>query len=290
MQHSGFLISRGKRLSLQKPLVMGILNVTPDSFSDGGKFHNLGQAVEYAMEMVEQGADIIDIGGESTGPGSKDVNMEEELARVMPVLEVLRKQTDAWISVDTWKSGTARTVLEAGADMINDVTALRGDANMAQTLAGYDVPVVLMYSKDATPRTTREDVHYDDVVETVSRFFRERIPFAEKSGIARGRLVLDPGMGAFVSANPVYSLQLLNRLDQFLEFELPLLVGPSRKSFIGQVLNVPLNQRLEGSLGACAAAVMRGASILRVHDVQETRRLADMVFAVVEEGRKKNEE
>jgi dihydropteroate synthase len=242
------------------------------------------------MEMVEQGADIIDIGGESTGPGSKDVNMEEELARVMPVLEVLRKQTDAWISVDTWKSGTARTVLEAGADMINDVTALRGDANMAQTLAGYDVPVVLMYSKDATPRTTREDVHYDDVVETVSRFFRERIPFAEKSGIARGRLVLDPGMGAFVSANPVYSLQLLNRLDQFLEFELPLLVGPSRKSFIGQVLNVPLNQRLEGSLGACAAAVMRGASILRVHDVQETRRLADMVFAVVEEGRKKNEE
>lgn len=275
------LVSRDKNLSLEKPLVMGILNVTPDSFSDGGKFRTREEAVEYALEMVEQGADILDVGGESTGPGSKDVGPDEELSRVLPVLELLCAKTDAWISVDTYKSSVAKAALEAGADMINDVTALRGDAGMAGVLAGYDVPVVLMYSKDPTPRTTREEVHYDDVVRTVKDFFTERIGVAAAGGIARERLILDPGMGAFVSADPRYSLQLLHRLGEFLSFDLPVLVGPSRKSFIGQVLDVPLNRRLEGTLAACAAAVMNGASILRVHDVQETRRLADMVHAIM---------
>lgn len=275
------LVSRDKNLSLEKPLVMGILNVTPDSFSDGGKFRTREEAVEYALEMVEQGADILDVGGESTGPGSKDVGPDEELSRVLPVLELLCAKTDAWISVDTYKSSVAKAALEAGADMINDVTALRGDAGMAGVLAGYDVPVVLMYSKDPTPRTTREEVHYDDVVRTVKDFFTERIGVAAAGGIAPERLILDPGMGAFVSADPRYSLQLLHRLGEFLSFDLPVLVGPSRKSFIGQVLDVPLNRRLEGTLAACAAAVMNGASILRVHDVQETRRLADMVHAIM---------
>lgn len=275
------LVSRDKNLSLEKPLVMGILNVTPDSFSDGGKFRTREEAVEYALEMVEQGADILDVGGESTGPGSKDVGPGEELSRVLPVLELLRPKTDAWISVDTYKSSVAKAALEAGADMINDVTALRGDSGMGAVLAGYDVPVVLMYSKDPTPRTTREEIHYDDVVRTVKDFFTERIGVAAAGGIAPERLILDPGMGAFVSADPRYSLQLLHRLREFLSFDLPVLVGPSRKSFIGQVLDVPLNRRLEGTLGACAAAVMNGASILRVHDVQETRRLADMVHAIM---------
>ncbi len=279
------LVSRDKRLSLEKPLVMGILNVTPDSFSDGGKFHNHKEAVEYALEMVKQGADILDVGGESTGPGSKDVGAEEELKRVLPVVHMLREQlggrTGAWISVDTYKSEVARAALDAGADMINDVTALRGDAGMASVLAAYDVPVVLMYSKDSTPRTTRDDIHYDDVIRTVKDFFTERAGIAVEGGITRERLILDPGMGAFVSADPKYSLQLLRRLGEFLSFDLPVLVGPSRKSFIGQVLDVPLNRRLEGTLGACAAAVMNGASILRVHDVQETRRLVDMVHAIM---------
>lgn len=276
-----FLTSRGKRLSFEKPAIMGILNVTPDSFSDGGQFSSNDEAVEYALEMVRQGADILDVGGESTGPGSKDVSVQEELARVMPVLEGLRTKTDVWISVDTYKSEVARKALEAGADMINDVTAMRGDDHMAQILAGYDVPVVLMYAKDSTPRTTREATQYVDVIATVKAFFENRITFAAGSGIARGRLVLDPGMGAFVSADPKYSLQILNRLERFSELGLPLAVGPSRKSFIGQVLDVPLPRRLEGSLAACAVAVLKGASILRVHDVQETRRTVDMVHAIM---------
>lgn len=276
-----FLISRGKKLSLQKPLVMGVLNVTPDSFSDGGKYKNNNEAVEEALKMFEQGADIVDIGGESTGPGSKDVSADEELSRVLPVLESLRKKTEGWISVDTYKAEVARRALEAGADMINDVTAFRGDPKMAQTLAGYDVPVVLMYSKDSTARTTRENVQYEDIIAKIKDFFEERITAAVKSGIARERLLLDPGMGAFVSADPKYSLQILNRLEDLLKFKLPLAVGPSRKSFIGQVLDVPLNQRLEGTLASCAVAVMHGASILRVHDVQETRRTVDMVRAIM---------
>jgi dihydropteroate synthase len=276
-----FLTSRGKRLSLEKPLIVGILNVTPDSFSDGGRFHSREEAVERALEMVRQGADIIDIGGESTGPGSKDVSLDEELSRVMPVIQALRKQTEAWISVDTYKAVVASRALDAGADMINDVTALRGDPEMTQILKGYDVPVVLMYAKDPTPRTTREAVAYDDVVATVKKFLQERMAFAEQAGIARKRLVLDPGMGAFISTDPKYSLQLLSRLEQLLELGQALVVGPSRKSFIGQVLDVPLNRRLEGSLAACAVAVMKGASILRVHDVQETRRTVDMVRAIM---------
>jgi len=276
-----FLVSRGKRLSLEKPFIMGILNVTPDSFSDGGKFKTQEQAVEYALEMVNQGADIIDIGGESTGPGSKDVSLDEELSRVLPIVQKLRKKTDKWISVDTYKSEVARQTLEAGADMVNDVTGLRGDPAMAQMLAKYDIPVVLMYSKDPTARTTREETQYEDIISTIREFFDERIDVAVKAGIVRERLLLDPGMGAFVSADPKYSLQVLSRLEKFLELELPLVVGPSRKSFIGQVLDAPLNQRLEGTLAACAVAVMHGASILRVHDVQETRRIVDMVHAIM---------
>jgi len=279
------LQSRGRILESQRPLVMGILNVTPDSFSDGGKFHNHEQAVQHALEMFEQGADIVDIGGESTGPGSKDVSVDEELKRVLPVVQMLRQRLDsqnpAWISVDTYKSDVARAALDAGADMINDVTALRGDPEMAQILAEYDVPVLLMYSKDSTPRTTRDAVQYDDVVTTVYSFFEDRIAFATKAGIVRERLLLDPGMGAFVSGEPKYSLQLLSRLERFLELDLALVVGPSRKSFIGQVLDVPISKRLEGSLAACAVAVTHGASILRVHDVQETRRVVDMVHAIM---------
>ena len=291
-----FLVSRDKKMSLQKPLVMGILNVTPDSFSDGGKFKTNDEAVDFALQMVAQGADIIDLGGESTGPGSKDVSAEEELARVLPVLKLLREKIargaggarGAWISVDTYKAEVARAVLEAGADMINDVTALRGGGHgagagqkMAEVLAKFDVPVVLMYCKDATARTTRNVVEYDDVIKTIGDFFEERIAVAVGAGIARSRLVLDPGMGAFVSAEPKYSLQILRRLREFESFKLPLLVGPSRKSFIGQVLDLPLTQRLEGTLAACAVAVMNGASILRVHDVQETRRVVDMVHNII---------
>lgn len=299
---------------------MGILNVTPDSFSDGGKLYaevvpgrdrsevNVEKAVEVALQMVSDGADIIDIGGESTGPGSKDVSLEEELARVIPVVRGLRSEMQnglfkaknevkslhvhtqttlsgvdvnvadkrPLISVDTYKAEVARQALEAGADMINDVTALRGDPQMAGVLAKYDVPVVIMYAKDATARTTREVVHYDDIIQTVRAFLEERIAYGVASGIARDRFVIDPGMGAFVSGDPKYSLEILKRLAELQDLHLPILVGASRKGFIGSVLE----ERLEGSLACAAVATLNGASILRVHDVQETRRFIDMIWNI----------
>jgi len=272
---------RGKKLSLQKPLIMGILNVTPDSFSDGGKFKSTEEAVEHALKMVQEGADIIDIGGESTGPGSKDVVEKEELERVLPVIEGLRKKSDVWISVDTYKAEVARHALEKGVDMVNDVTALRGDEKMVSVLAEYDVPIVIMYAKDPTARTTREAKNYDDVVKTVHHFLVERLDFGVRNGIRKDRFILDPGMGAFVSSDSKYSLQLLKRLDEFKDMGLPILVGASRKGFIGEILKTKVQERLEGSLACAAVALMNGASILRVHDVQETRRVADMVHAIM---------
>ena len=282
--------------NLQKPLVMGILNVTPDSFSDGGNLYVNGRldpvrAVQRVAQMIEEGADIIDIGGESSGPGSKDISLEEELERVIPVLQAIRESIindgvsshllddDALdrtasqafhasssgtciqkldqgafalarasqpflISVDTYKAEVARQAIEVGADMINDVTALRGDEKMVEILAEFEVPVVLMYSKDSTARTTRENVQYDNVVATVANFFEERISYGVKLGIARERFIIDPGMGAFVSADPKYSLEILKRLSELKKFELPILVGASRKGFIGEVLSSITNYKL----------------------------------------------
>ena len=264
----------------ERTYIMGIVNAAPDSFSGDGNT-DIEAAVAQGCRFVEEGADILDIGGESTGPGSRDVAVEEELTRVMPVLISLRAQTHAWISIDTYKARVAAEALEAGADMINDVTALRGDGEMPKVLADYPVPVVLMYSKDKTARTTSDEVKYEDVVGTVGDFLKSRVDFAVKHGIARDRLILDPGMGAFVSSDPKCSLRLLRDLDGLVKLGFPMLVGASRKSFIGRVLDLPADQRLEGSLAACAVAVMKGASILRVHDVKQTRRVVDMVQAII---------
>jgi len=269
-----------KSILAKKPLIMGVLNVTPDSFSDGGEFLNIDKAVERALQMVREGADIIDIGGESTGPGSKAVPVDEEIKRVIPVFEKLRDETKALLSVDTYKHQVALHALNIGADMVNDVTALRGDPDMADSLSHYKVPVVMMYSKDPTARTTKEEVHYDDVLQTVKDFLEERVGFAVDSGIGRKRIIVDPGMGAFVSSDPKYSLQILNQLKELTSLNLPILVGPSRKSFIGEVLDVSVRERLEGSLAASAVAIMNGASIIRTHDVQETRRVIDTVHAI----------
>ena len=266
---------------LDKPLLMGILNLTPDSFSDGGKFNKRDKAIKRFDEMIKQGADIIDIGGESTGPGSNEVSEEEELDRVIPFLKAVRKRSDIWISVDTYKAEVAKQAIKAGADMINDVLALRGDKNMAMLLAEHDVPVILMYSKDSTGRTTGEEKHHENVIKHIHKFFEERINIAEVSGIKRENIILDPGQGAFVSADPKYSLQILNRLKEFEDFNLPILIGSSRKSFIGITLKLPLPDRLEGSLACAAVAVMNGAKIIRAHDVRETRRIIDMVWAIM---------
>ncbi len=250
--------------------IMGILNVTPDSFSDGGKFD--GSEVERALQMIEQGADIIDVGGESTGLGSKDVSLEEELGRVIPIIEGIRAQNKTVsISIDTWKSEVARQTVQVGATMVNDVTAFRGDPEMAKTVAKLNVPVVLMYSKDSTPRTTKNAVEYDDVMATIKIFLQERIAFAEKEGVAHENIIIDPGMGAFVSAEPKYSYEILARLRELEDLDCPILVGTSRKSFLGG----ELEDRLEGSLSTAMEAMMNGASILRVHDVDETRQMVD---------------
>lgn len=272
--------SRTRKLSLEKPVVMGILNLTPDSFSDGGFYMDHQLALEKALEMIAEGADIVDLGGESSGPGSRDVSFEKEAERVIPFLQKLRKHTEAWISVDTWKSEIARLAIENGADMVNDVTALRGDVAMSSVIADSNVPCVLMYSKDSTARTTVFAQNYVDVVQTVSDFFMKRLDAVSKAGILKKQCILDPGMGAFISTIPAYSLKILKQLETFKDFGLPLLIGPSRKSFIGKILDVKISDRLEGSLAACALGVWNGASIFRVHDVQSTRRVVDMVHAI----------
>ncbi len=262
--------------------VMGILNVTPDSFSqrdaslsDGGSFFRGGKIdTECVMRrvnvMIDEGADYIDIGGESTGPGSVNVSLKEELARIEPVLDIFAKKkifSKIKISVDTYKSAVAKIALEKGARMINDVTALRGDVKIARVLAKSQCEVVLMYSKDATARTSRESVHYDDVMKTIISFLEERVNYAVANGISRDRLVLDPGMGAFVSGDPKYSFEVLRRLAELQIFDLPILVGTSRKSFLGGAVD----DRLSASLTTATMAYLHGASILRVHDVKASR-------------------
>jgi dihydropteroate synthase len=276
------LKSNGKSLSLSKPRIMGILNVTPDSFSDGGQLEGIEGVVERAMDMIEHGVDIIDVGGESTGPGSVDVSLEEELDRVIPAIKAIRERDrDVWISVDTWKSEVAKQAIEAGADMVNDIMALRADSAMAEMVAEAGVPIVLMYSKDDTPRTSNEAVEYGDVVRTISHFLESRVFVAKQKGIAADQIVVDPGMGGFVSSEGRYSVELLRRLREFEALGHPVLVGASRKGFIGKICggDGPLD-RLEGSLAAAVVAVQNGASIVRVHDVAATRRVLDFISAI----------
>lgn len=275
--------------------IMGILNVTPDSFSDGGDFLDIEAAVGRAKEMVSEGAEIIDVGGESTGPGSMDVALDEEMQRVVPVIEKLRRELyeRVLISVDTWKYEVAKAAVEAGAEMINDVTALRGDERMAGLVAESGVKVVLMYSKDESARTSGEGVEYDDVVATVKEFLLGRVEYAVANGVRREQIVLDPGMGAFVSGIGRYSWEILERLDELVELGFPVLVGASRKSFTGELVverdenwdsvtvgfrdgeKLPVEERLEGSLACALLAKMKGVEILRVHDVKDTKNLLE---------------
>ena len=266
-------------LKVRKTLVMGVVNVTPDSFSDGGRFHDAPAAISHAFRLAEEGADILDIGGESTAPNSRAVSAEEECARVLPVVEACAGR-GLFVSVDTYKAETAGRALDAGAAMVNDVTALRGDGALPDVLAASDCGVVLMYSKDPTARTTAAERAYRDVVAEIAAFLRERMDVAVARGVRRERIILDPGMGAFVSTDPAPSLEILRRLAEFHALGRPVLVGPSRKGFIGKVLDLPVGDRLEGSLACAAVAAWHGAHIVRAHDVRETVRLVRMVDAI----------
>jgi len=260
------LIAGTKRLSLASPVVMGILNVTPDSFSDGGKFSSFELACQHADEMVAQGALIIDIGGESTRPGAADVSVDDELARVVPLVEYVAKHHDVWISVDTSKPEVMRQAVNAGAHLINDVRALL-EPGALETAAQLNVPICLMHMQGA-PRTMQSAPEYQDVIADVFKFLNERIQACLEAGIPRERLLIDPGFGFGKTLEHNY--ELLAKLERFAQFELPILIGLSRKSMIGNLLARPTSERLAGSLAGAMIAAQKGAHIIRVHDVPET--------------------
>jgi len=266
----------GKVIDLSSPVVMGILNVTPDSFSDGGRFSDLERALHHALGMVEEGAAIIDVGGESTRPGSAEVSVEDEIARVVPVIEHLAARISVPISVDTSKPEVMRAAVEAGAGMINDVYALRREGALA-VAAQVQVPVCLMHMQ-GEPRTMQQQPEYRDVVADVYGFLQERIDVCIAAGIERHRLVVDPGFGFGKSL--AHNLSLLKHAERFTGLGVPLLVGMSRKSMVGGVLTVPVEGRLVGSITAAVIAAQHGASIVRAHDVKETVQALCMVKAV----------
>lgn len=260
------LTAGSRSLNLLYPQVMGILNVTPDSFSDGGQHNTIERALRHAQSMVDAGASLIDVGGESTRPGAAEVSEQEELDRVIPVVEALARYFDVWISVDTSKPAVITASAAAGADLINDIRSLQ-EPGALEAAAQTGLPVCLMHMQ-GQPRTMQQAPHYDDLMGDVFAFFRHHIARCEQGGIPKEKLVLDPGFG--FGKNLSHNYQLLNRLSELHRFNLPLLVGMSRKSMVGQLLNIPPEQRLSGSVACAVIAAMKGAKIIRVHDVKET--------------------
>ncbi len=266
----------------ERTLVMGILNVTPDSFSGDGLLQYpdpVDAALRRAREMVAAGADLLDVGGESTRPGADPVPLEEEMRRVIPVVEALVEAVDVPISVDTRKAEVARRALRAGAWMVNDVSALRADPEMVRVVAEFGCPVVLMHMK-GTPKDMQRDPRYDDVVGEIKQFLTERIAFAQAHGIPSDRIVVDPGFG--FGKRPEHNLEIVRRLGELRALGFPVLVGPSRKSTIGRILNnAPPEERLEGTIALCVLCAQNGADLVRVHDVQAVVRALRVADAVV---------
>jgi len=271
----------GKEFTLgPKTWIMGVLNVTPDSFSDGGQYLDKDKAVKRGLRLIEEGSDIIDIGGESTRPGSEPIPAEEEIRRVIPVIKSLREKTEALISVDTTKSEVARAALDAGADIINDISSLRFDPGMAPLAAEKGVPVILMHMK-GMPKTMQVNPYYEDVLQEVRSFLQERIHEAQAAGIKRERIVIDPGIGFGKRLED--NLALINKLHVLGELDRPILIGTSRKSFIGNILDLPPQERLEGSIASSILSMAHGAHILRVHDVAAIKRAVLVAEAIMNE-------
>lgn len=256
----------------KRTLVMGIVNVTPDSFSDGGKYFAPITAIDFAFKLIDEGADIIDIGGESTRPGADKVSCSEELARVIPVIEGIRSNNNKiLISIDTTKSVVAKEAVEAGANIINDVSGLSFDNQMPETIAQLKAPVIIMHMK-GNPSDMQENPKYKDVIDEIITYFKEKINIAINSGIEREMIILDPGIGFGKTVE--HNFKILSELNRFNNLELPLLIGPSRKSFIGLTLNLPPEDRLDGTAATVAVGVNNGARIVRVHDVKNMKRVA----------------
>jgi len=262
----------------QKTYVMGILNVTPDSFSDGGLFLNEQSAVEQALRMVKEGADIIDIGGESTRPGANPVSVKEEIKRVVPVITALVKKVKVPISIDTCKANVADEAVSAGASIVNDISGLRFDKRMAGVAAQHKVPVVIMHIQ-GTPGNMQKKPVYKALIPEIMDYIREGIDIALKAGVPDDMIIIDPGIGFGKTIE--HNLEIINRLDEFKGFEKPILIGPSRKSFIGKLLgNMPVKDRLEGTAASIAVGISKGANIIRVHDIKEMSRVAKIADAI----------
>ncbi len=260
-----------------RTLVMGVLNVTPDSFSDGGLFYDHERAIEHGMKLARDGADIIDIGGESTRPGSDPVPLEEEIRRVIPVIEALARELDVPISIDTCKAEVASRALDAGASMVNDVSALRFDPDMVRVVAERRVPVVLMHMK-GTPKDMQLDPRYEDLISEILEFLEERVHFAESNGVPPEAIIVDPGIGFGKTVE--HNLSIIKHLRRFKSLGKPVLLGTSRKSFIGKVLNVGVEEREEGTAATVVAGILNGADIVRVHDVAKILPAVRMADAI----------
>lgn len=260
-----------------KPLIMGVLNVTPDSFFDGGKYSTREKAIDRALRMARDGANIIDVGGESSRPFSKSISADEELKRVIPVIEGIREKSDIPISVDTCKAEVAWESCRAGADIINDISGLQYDPEMAETVNVANTKVVIMHMK-GTPETMQTAPYYDDVISEICTFFEERIRFAAAKGIERDNIILDPGIGFGKRVED--NLKIIKHIGVFKQFGLPILVGTSMKSFIGKITESTLKGRIEGTLASISISVWNGADIVRVHDVKKAKKVILLTDAI----------
>lgn len=260
---------------------MGIINVTPDSFSDGGLYFNKEKAVDRGLELAEEGANIIDIGGESTRPGSDFISTEEELMRTVPVISALRKKTDVLISVDTTKSEVAEAALGEGADIINDISSFRFDPKMLSLAAQKDIPVILMHMK-GTPKNMQLNPFYEDLLAEIRGFLEERIATAQAYGIKKEKIIIDPGIGFGKSHKD--NLTLIKSLKFLEPIDRPILIGISRKSFIGKILSLPPQERTEGTIASAVLSIINGAHILRVHDVEAVKRAVLVTEAIIDES------
>jgi dihydropteroate synthase len=258
----------------EKPLIMGILNIAPDSFSDGGKYYDPDAAIEHALAMAQEGADIIDIGGESSRPGANDISVEDEITRVLPVIKEVCRRIEKPVSIDTVNSEVAELAIAAGASIINDISALRVDEKIGQIAAKYGAYLILMHMR-GTPRDMQDNTDYDDIMGEVSRFLADSSKRALGMGVPRDKIIIDPGIGFGKSAEGNFTI--LRNLHRFQELGFPLMIGVSRKSFIGKTLDLDVDERLEGSLAAACYAVLNGADIVRVHDVAATVRALTVV-------------
>ncbi|BBW98124.1 dihydropteroate synthase [Geobacillus icigianus] len=266
---------RGHEFDLsKKTLIMGIVNVTPDSFSDGGRFYDIENAVKHAKRLVAEGADIIDIGGESTRPGADRVPLDEELRRVIPAVKAIAKAVNVPISIDTYKAEVARQAIEAGAHMINDVWGAKADPDMARVAATYGVPIILMHN--------RRDMAYRELISDMIADLQESIRIAKGAGVKEENIILDPGIGFAKTVE--HNLEVMRRLDEFAALGYPLLLGTSRKRFIGHVLNVPVEERMEGTGATVCLGIVKGVHIVRVHDVLPIARMAKMMDAMLGKG------